>query len=182
MSIENKKIIIAGSTWQTENDMLSEFHLDKNTLLIIAPHEVEAENIKILQKKFSNSVLWSEIDKENECPQVLIINCIGILSSLYQYADIAIIGGGFNSGIHNILEPACFGLSVFFGPKHHKFDEAAAMIENKTGFVIHDAFSLENEINNILSSTDIKKNIQAKQLEYLQNQSGATQRILDQLF
>ena len=56
------------------------------------------------------------------------------------------------------------------------------MIENKTGFVIHDAFSLENEINNILSSTDIKKNIQAKQLEYLQNQSGATQRILDQLF
>jgi len=180
--IINKKVIIAGSTWQKENELLSKIKLTNNTLLIIAPHDVKTENIQQLQKKFPHAVLWTDIEKQNVCPPILIINCIGILSSLYQYAHIAIIGGGYNTGIHNILEPACFGLPVFFGPKHHKFDEAAAMIKNKTGFVLQDALYLEQEIKSLLESEEIRANIRKKQLEYLKTQSGATQKIMEQLF
>jgi 3-deoxy-D-manno-octulosonic-acid transferase len=135
----------------------------------------------MLQKRFPDAVLWSKIEETGICPQVIIINCIGILSSLYQYANIAIIGGGFGAGIHNILEPACFGLAVLFGPKYHQFDEAIAMIKNRTGFSFKNYQEFENQLLNLLSSKEKQAAIKIKQVDYLQKQAGATDLILSKI-
>ena len=118
----NGNIFIAGSTWQDDEALLSRFftHLPTNWKLIIAPHEIHKAHIDEIQKLFgNNSVLFSEIKcgiKANE-QRVLIIDNIGMLSSLYAYGDMAFVGGGFQkSGIHNILEPAIYGLPICFGP------------------------------------------------------------------
>ena len=181
--IEGKSVIVAGSTWQKENDFLLQFKnkLPLNTILIIAPHEVKDKNIETLQKRFPDAVLWSNIEETNTCPQIIIINCIGILSSLYQYANLAIIGGGFNAGIHNILEPACFGLPVLFGPKHQNFDEAAAMIKEGAGFSFKEYQEFENQLLNLLASKEKQAAIKLKQSIYLQKQSGATDLILSKI-
>jgi 3-deoxy-D-manno-octulosonic-acid transferase len=179
--LQGKKVVVAGSTWQKENDFLFEFKnkLPKNTVLIIAPHDVKEKNIEMLQKRFQNAVLWSKIEETNICPQVIIINCIGILSSLYQYANIAIIGGGFGAGIHNILEPACFGLPVLFGPKHHKFDEALAMVNQGSGFCFTNYNEFENTLNSLIGSEDKLEKIATLQKSYLDIQSGATELIMN---
>ena len=181
--IEGKSVIVAGSTWQKENDFLFQIKnkLPLNTILIIAPHEVKEKNIEALQKRFPEAVLWSRIEEMDTCPQIIIINCIGILSSLYQYASIALIGGGFNAGIHNILEPACFGLPVLFGPKHQKFDEAAAMIKQGSGFSFKEYKEFENHLLQLLASKEKQAAIQLKQANYLQKQAGATDFILSKI-
>ncbi len=181
--LQDKMVIVAGSTWQKENDFLFQIKnkLPNNTVLIIAPHEVKHKNIETLQKRFPHAVLWSNIEETNTCPQIIIINCIGILSSLYQYANLAVIGGGFNAGIHNILEPACFGLPVLFGPKHQNFDEAAAMIKEGTGFSFKEYQEFENQLLNLLASKEKQAAIKLKQSIYLQKQSGATDLILSKI-
>ena len=181
--LQDKMVIVAGSTWQKENDFLFQIKnkLPNNTVLIIAPHEVKDKNIETLQKRFPHAVLWSKIEETNTCPQVIIINCIGILSSLYQYANLAVIGGGFNAGIHNILEPACFGLPVLFGPKHQNFDEAAAMIKEGTGFSFKEYQEFENQLLNLIASKEKQADIRLKQSNYLQKQSGATELILSKI-
>lgn len=181
--LQDKMVIVAGSTWQKENDFLFQIKnkLPNNTVLIIAPHEVKDKNIETLQKRFPDAVLWSNIEETNACPQVIIINYIGILSSLYQYANLAVIGGGFNAGIHNILEPASFGLPVLFGAKHQKFDEAAAMIKEGTGFTFKEYQEFENQLLNLLASKEKQTAIKLKQAHYLQKQSGATALILSKI-
>jgi 3-deoxy-D-manno-octulosonic-acid transferase len=179
--LQNKKVLIAGSTWEEENAFLAQTSFDKEVVLIIAPHEISENAIFSLAKRFNDVVLWSAIEEAKECPKVIIINCIGILSSLYQYGSVAIIGGGFGSGIHNILEPACFGLPVIFGPKHHKFAEAAEMINMQSGFCVNNAAEFQKILSHLLSSPNALHEIKQKQLNWLKTQAGATERILGNL-
>ncbi len=178
-----KKVIIGGSIWDKENEFLLQYKnkIDDDTIIILAPHEVNESRIKSLQKQWAESVLWSDIDQQNICPKIILINCIGILSSLYQYGNVAVIGGGFNASIHNILEPAAFGLPVLFGPKHYKFDEASAMINNGSGFCFEKFEKFSSSLNSILQSAELRTQIKENQLEYLNSQSGATEKILSLL-
>ena len=119
--------------------------------VIIAPHKVDPNNIdrlsKLLQSENINSNRFSEITEQQPFGdyQVLIIDNIGILSSLYQYADFAFIGGAFGTGLHNILEAACFGMPIFFGPEHSNFHEAQEMIDCGGAFSISNLPEFENE-------------------------------------
>ncbi len=176
--LQNKKVVIAGSTWEDENAFLAQTSLDKEVVLIIAPHEISENAVSSLAGKFNDVVLWSNIEEVKECPKVIIINCIGILSSLYQYGHVAIIGGGFGSGIHNILEPACFGLPVIFGPKYHKFDEAAEMINMQSGFCVSNSAEFQKILSDLLLSPNALQEIKRNQLNWLQTQAGATDKIL----
>jgi len=132
--VGDKKVLIAGSTWRKDEELLIRYmeETDLDLKMIIAPHEVHESNIQRLVRAFSrkNVICFSEADLEtvNEA-DVLVIDSVGMLSSLYQYGTIAYIGGGFGKGIHNILEPATFGLPVFFGPNYQKFKEAVDLIE-----------------------------------------------------
>ncbi|TAL59556.1 MAG: 3-deoxy-D-manno-octulosonic acid transferase, partial [Bacteroidetes bacterium] len=150
-----KKIFIAGSTWKKDEEIISGYSLTAaGYKLIIAPHEVNEAHIESALKLFPEALRYSMVIKESvttaldklEDSRVIIIDNIGMLSNLYQYADIAYIGGGFGAGIHNILEAVAFGVPVIFGPHHQKFPEANEIIEHGGGFCITDA----NDFNKVL--------------------------------
>ena len=117
--------IIFGSTWSKDEDIISRFIKNNSQYnYIIAPHEIENDKIISLQKK-TGALLYSRLEKNSiKSSNIIIIDNIGLLSSIYQYADIAYVGGGFGKGIHNILEPASYGLPIIFGPNYFKFKEA----------------------------------------------------------
>jgi 3-deoxy-D-manno-octulosonic-acid transferase len=98
---------------------------------VFAPHEIDTANIERLEKLFNVShVRFSEYVKNPSDARILIIDNIGMLSSAYRYASVAAVGGGFGKGIHNVLEPACWGIPVIFGPNHTKFREAVELLKS----------------------------------------------------
>jgi 3-deoxy-D-manno-octulosonic-acid transferase len=154
---------------------------------IIAPHEVNTARIEGIEKQFPNSVKLSSIQKQdietqtNEIPQVLIIDNIGLLSSIYQYGHIAYVGGGFGVGIHNTLEAAAFGLPLIFGPNYSTFLEAVELIKNGSAFSVNDSKELNAQME-ILSkeSNRIKSGLSAQ--EYVSSHTGATKSFLDYIY
>ena len=120
----NQKIILAGSSWLADEKIIQQAVKNLDIKLIIAPHVVGENHINEIQQLFPEAILYSELANNDKKSNILIINCIGILSNLYQYCDIAYIGGGFGVGIHNTLEAATFGKPICFGTNYHKFQEA----------------------------------------------------------
>ena len=181
----NSLLLIAGSTWKPDEELLATFINQSNNIkFIIAPHEVSAANInrihQLLKKpamSFSK-VTEAEIDRF----QVLIIDSVGLLSSLYRYGNIAYIGGGFGVGIHNILEAATFGLPVIFGPNYKKFKEAVDLTFEGGAISISNFDELLQALNNLVNknaerekTSDICKNYVAKNV-------GSTKVIIKKVF
>ena len=171
---KNKTTIICGSTWTQDEALLAKYiKVNPNYNYIIAPHEIL--QISALQKQ-TNALLFSKADNTNinNC-NVLIIDSIGILSNIYKYGDLAYIGGGFGSGIHNILEAATFGLPLVFGPNYQKFKEANELIELGGAKSISNYSELEITI---LSFINFNKSI-AK--NYIKSNAGATEIIISNI-
>ena len=112
---------------------------------------------------------------------MLVRNAIGVLSSVYQYGTVALIGGWFNGGIHNILEPTVYGLPVLFGPNHQKFNEAFEVIDLKAGFVFNDATELTNQLVTFLKDDAVLSESSRLAKNYVLKNSGATNKIVDGL-
>jgi 3-deoxy-D-manno-octulosonic-acid transferase len=176
-----QKLFIAGSTWPADEKLFVEvINQHPNWKFLIAPHEIGEDKINGLMSvlpegttlKFSNI---SNITSQTSC---LVIDNIGMLSSLYQYADIAYIGGGFGSGIHNTLEAAAFGMPVIFGPKYDKFKEARDLVELKAGFSINSQEEL-NSVATLMINNDAARNLAAVlSRNYVQQHIGATDTIM----
>ena len=150
---EGYPLIIAGSTWKPDEELLSEYiNYYSNVKIIFAPHEVSDSNIQRLQQMIkSPSVRLSRADINHISDyKVLIIDSIGLLSSVYKYGVVAYVGGGFGVGIHNILEPAVFGLPVIFGPEHQKFREAADLKLLGGAWPVNNYRQLESALNMFL--------------------------------
>lgn len=167
-------LLIAGSTWDKDEDLLQELTLNQNIKLIIVPHDVNEQRITSIQKRFTQAILYSEASKENvKRHNTLIINQTGILSKIYRFANITYVGGGFNNGIHNILEPAIYGLPVIFGKKYNKFKEAKDLIQSCGAYSIANKKELLllikkfNMSENLINSGNICKN-------YTQTNIGGT--------
>ncbi len=178
-------LVIAGSTWKPDEEILVEFiNQNRETKFIIAPHEVSQTNInRLLQLLKTRAVLFSKIENiEIENYQVLIIDSIGILSSLYRYGNIAYIGGGFGVGIHNILEAATFGLPVIFGPNYKKFKEAVDLTEQGGAFSISEKKDLNHTLSALLNETDTLKKASETSKNYVEKNVGATKLILKKVF
>ena len=183
----NHLVLIAGSTWPEDEVMLIEFinSNEKPMKFIIAPHEIEEAKIERLEKSFSakNCIRFSQASKETlKEAQVLIIDNIGMLSSLYQYAEIAYIGGGFGKGIHNILEAAVYGMPVIFGPNYHKFNEAVDLIERGGAFSINNHHEFCSKIDLMLFNNYTLKIAAEITKNYVREQQGATEKILDFIY
>ncbi len=181
----NEPVIIAGSTWKPDEELLSAFiNQAQGVKFIIAPHEVTASNINRLQQLLkTKAILLSKADETTIGNfQVLIIDSIGLLSSLYRYGKIAYIGGGFGVGIHNILEAATFGLPVIFGPNYKKFKEAVDLINEGGAFNI----SNQNELLEVLNTLIQHKNKCKMSAEickkYVTKNTGSTQVIIKKVF
>jgi 3-deoxy-D-manno-octulosonic-acid transferase len=114
--------------------------------------------------------------------RALIIDSFGLLSSLYRYADVAYIGGGFGTGIHNINEAAVYGIPVMFGPNHHKFKEAADLIQCGGGYEVTDKASFETTINKLMTDSELRHNSGRAAGSYISRNLGATDKIFSDIF
>lgn len=177
-------IWVAGSTWPVDENMLFPFwveHLPAGWKVILAPHDIAGEHIEQIEQGCPfPSVRYSQMAEKEEVTQaakVLIIDNIGMLSALYQYGQLAYIGGGFGKAIHNLLEPIAFGLPVIFGPRHQKFQEALALKRSGGGFAIKAPEELWPIFEKLLQKTDYQQASTAA-LNYLQQSQGSTQMIL----
>ena len=174
--VAGKKVIIGGSTYNKENQFISKYIKDKDIKSIIAPPDINNKAIKEVVQIFNgDAILYSTWKKTKaQDKKILIIDNVGMLAKLYQYADIAIIGGGFGKGIHNILEPACFGLPIFFGPNYHKFLEAREMIMNKGAVSFKTYAHIESQINVHLNNKEIYKKASESNKKYITSSIGAS--------
>lgn len=181
---QDSTIIIAGSTWEKDEALIIEFINNTSHKLkyIIAPHEIYKSNIQRISNSIKKpSVLYSASNIDNVSKfEVLIIDNIGMLASLYKYADIAYIGGGFGIGIHNILEAATFGLPVVFGTKYKKFKEAVDLVSLGGAFSICGYTSLKKQFEDLLEMR--KRNYAGGISEkYVLENQGATSIILERI-
>jgi len=180
---QGKKTFIAGSTWPEDEMLLAKMtagHPDWK--FIFAPHEIKEEKINKLTELLpaNSSVKYSQLTT-NYSSQTLIIDNIGMLSSLYQYSHIAYIGGGFGVGIHNTLEAAAFGLPVIFGPNYNKFKEAKDLIALQVGFSIKDERELKKAFDFLTEDKSRYQSIGKKIVEYVKEHTGATEMIMGYL-
>jgi len=183
----NHKTFIGGSTWPDDEKLIATLVNDyTDWKFIIAPHEINEEKIKNLINLLpANSVIrHSQLDTYH-LPltnyQTIIIDNIGMLSSLYQYGDIAYIGGGFGVGIHNTLEAAAFGLPVIFGPNYNRFKEACDLIDEQTGFSISNEAELKSTVAYLVEDEERYNAISKKIKHYVQDHNGATKTIADHI-
>jgi 3-deoxy-D-manno-octulosonic-acid transferase len=183
------KIIVAGSTWEDDHKIIGSVFEQCDQLeqcnWIIVPHNVDAASIKACRSHFTNAICLSEwLTQLNsiEQPMVLIVDQIGLLSHLYQYADIAYIGGGFTKdGIHNVLEAAVFGKPVIWGPNDLKYPEAIGLRNAGGGIQIKDAGSLKTTIYQLLNDTSFYKATGDAALKFVQAHAGATQKTIESI-
>lgn len=183
--LENKKAIIVGSSWKAEEALLMQYYRNNPSVkLIIVPHEVNPENIQRIQNQFGNmAVCYSKLKNIKPVGKdVLIVDTYGMLTSLYQYGYIAIIGGGFGVGIHNVLEAATYGMPVIFGPEYKRFREAVDLVERYCAFPVNNIEEFNALLTHLLKEPLLVKSISEKTSEYVKENVGATTKILDAVF
>ncbi|MDO4879981.1 MAG: glycosyltransferase N-terminal domain-containing protein [Capnocytophaga sp.] len=173
----NSLCVVFGSSWE-EDEAIYLPYLNANPDLkyIIAPHNIHPEKIKILQEKIKlKTLLFSEKEnKDLSNYQVLIIDTIGILTKIYSYADIAYVGGGMATGLHNILEPAVFGIPVVIGKNYGKFLEAKDLVSEKSVFSIFNIDEFSKILNYLKNNSNKRKELGQKNYNYIIKKSGAT--------
>ena len=180
--------IVAGSTWTEDDEELDHFINQHPTIkCIIAPHEIESERLKECLKLYKNSMLFSTYEqllikneKISNDPQVLIIDNYGMLTRLYHYATICLVGGGFGGdGVHNVLEAAVYGKPVIIGPVYEKYKEAVDLVENGGCIAVENALELEDVLLQLLDAGNTLYHSSSKAAkEYVYANAGATNKIL----
>lgn len=182
----NGHLIVAGSTWEEDENILIPFMLqdfsDKDNLkMIIAPHEIDEEHLSKIELAAGDNILrFSKATSENiSLYSILLIDNIGMLSSLYRYADVAYVGGGFGKGIHNTLEPAAYGIPVVFGNNFEKFAEAVRMVEKGAAYVVTSIRTFNEIINNLFLKEEIRHEAGRTAGIFVRENTGATDKILN---
>ena len=192
-----KKVFIAGSSWNPdENIYIPYFRNHPDWKMIIAPHEIEGARVDNLIKAFEGRrvVRYTDMEKMMEGgamdmaeqmlkdADVLIIDCFGKLSSIYRYGEIALVGGGFGAGIHNVPEAAVYGIPVLFGPNNKKFNEAQELKECEGAFEYHDAQSFADIMDRLMNDPEKLKEAGKRAGGYIQSHTGATLKCYHAIF
>lgn len=180
--LNNHKAVIGGSIYLTESKFLNE--AKENGLLpgklILVPHNVDEENIKnYLELWGKQAILYTDLGADetaNYNYDVLIVNTVGLLSSIYKYGSFAVIGGGFGHSIHNILEPAAFSLPVLFGPHYHKFKEAHELLASGGAFTFRNFDELRIIIEKLKNAATLKVAGQTA-CDYISQRTGSSEVI-----
>ena len=177
----NTMTFVAGSSWQPDEDLFIEyFNQHPEVKLIIAPHVIDENHlVEIIRKLKRPYVRYTRADEKNvRKADCLIIDCFGLLSSIYRYGEIAYIGGGFGVGIHNTLEAAVYGIPVIFGPKYQKFQEAVQLLEAKGGFSVKSYEELKALLDRMLEDESFLRETGTNAGTYVTGNAGATDKVL----
>ncbi len=175
---DQDELIIIGSSWPQDEEILIPWINETEKKILIAPHNVDDAHIQGIVKKVTRPLVRYTQCSTGMNAEVLILDTIGHLASAYRYGTIAYVGGGFSGSLHNILEPAVFGLPVIFGPKHTRFPEAGAFIQSGFGFSVSTTEELRQSMECI---EEDYAEISQKESEFVEQNAGASQRIFDQL-
>lgn len=176
--------LVAGSSWPPDEDIIIPyFNKHREMKLIIAPHVIDESHLQEIIRKIERPVIrYSQATTENvHQADCLIIDCFGLLSSIYRYGDIAYIGGGFGVGIHNTLEAAVYGIPVLFGPNNQKFIEAQGLLACKGGWEICSQSDFCSLMDRFLAHPDFLAESGKKAGDYVNSHAGALQKIMQQI-
>lgn len=182
------RVFVAGSSWPPDEEIfIKYFNEHKDWKLIIAPHVIGEDHLKQIERllqgrKVVRYTSLEDLDSQEslgipEDPDVLIINCFGLLSSIYHYGDVAYVGGGFGVGIHNLLEAAVWDVPVFFGPNNQKFQEAQGLKKNG-GFEINNYEEFAAQMDRFAADSAYLKEQGEKAGRFVESLSGATAKVL----
>ena len=181
MTSGDKLTLVMGSSWQPDEDIvIPYFNSHPEMKLIIAPHEFDESRLEAMMARIKRPVArYTKLDQVDDPSQLdcMIIDCFGILSSLYRYGDVAYVGGGFGSGIHNVPEAAVYGIPVIFGPRHEKFREALELKECGGAFAIDNAQQCNVILDHLLGDKDALSLAGNAAGDYIGRHTGATERI-----
>jgi 3-deoxy-D-manno-octulosonic-acid transferase len=186
--LRDKRVIVAGSSWREDEEVLIPSFLQlreslSNLLLILVPHEPTLEHLEELETELSGKTSFIRFsglnDYKNE--NVIIVDSIGILSTLYKYAHVAYIGGSFKQNVHNVLEAAVYGIPVVYGPKHRNSQEAVKLAEIGGGFVVENSLQLTSVLRKMFEDESARSAAGKISFEFVQKNVGATERILKHL-
>ena len=176
------KVFVAGSSWPPdENIFIPFFNEHKDWRLLIAPHVIAEEHLKLILSliKGKKVVRYTQTTPEEAAEaDVLIIDCFGLLSSMYNYGDVAYIGGGFGVGIHNTLEAAVWNMPVIFGPNNKKFQEAQGLLKSGGGFEINTYEDFSGLMSSLMNDEDFLKQAGDKAGAFVAHLAGATDKVL----
>ena len=178
--------IVVGSSWPKDESLLIDFinQTSKKIKFIIAPHNIKEDQIQELKNSISKKVvLYSEKETKNPADfDVFIIDTIGILTKIYSYADIAYVGGGFgNPGVHNILEPATFGVPIVIGPNYSHFEEATALVNMGGCISISNNYEFVDALSNLIANEDVRHEKGHICATFVQMNTGATAIIMKKI-
>ena len=176
------KVFVAGSSWPPdENIFIPFFNEHKDWRLLIAPHVIAEEHLKLILSliKDKKVVRYTQTTPEEAAEaDVLIIDCFGLLSSMYNYGDVAYVGGGFGVGIHNTLEAAVWNMPVIFGPNNKKFQEAQGLLKSGGGFEINTYEDFSGLMNSLMNDEAFLKQAGDKAGAFVAHLAGATDKVL----
>ena len=171
--------LIAGSSWPKDEEIFIDyFNRHPEMKLIIAPHEIHEEHIQFILSRLNRTAIrYTQADEKNiQKADCIIIDCFGLLSSIYRYGQVAYVGGGFGAGIHNVPEAAVYGIPVIFGPNHKKFKEAKELIIAGGGFSISRSEDFELVMDRLLENKEFLSKAGITAGQYIQNNSGASKK------
>jgi 3-deoxy-D-manno-octulosonic-acid transferase len=171
---------MVGSSWPAEEEAMAQYMKSaKGVKLVLVPHEIDAAHIAALEQLFPQAARYTAgVVSE---ASVLIVDTVGLLSRAYRYCDVAVIGGGFGKGIHNILEAAVYGKPVVFGPRHQKFHEAAGLLSAGGAFSADSPQRLVEVVKELVGGEEKRRKSGASARDYVLSNTGATQKIMSYL-
>lgn len=183
---ENKSIIVFGSIWPEDMDKIKStvqkiYAKNKDWKLILVPHDPDEKFINRIFMDIGeeNGFLFSDLDKKK--PQgIMVVDTIGVLADLYKYAKIAYVGGGFKQGIHNVMEPAVYGVPVLYGPFIENASEAVRLNENGGSYIAHTAAELEEYFMSLINDKNLRENVGERAAAFAKKNSGAANILIDE--
>ena len=181
---EQPKVFVAGSSWAPDEDIFIDyFNRHPQWKLIIAPHVISKDHLEQIMQKLNRKAVCYTQANENDArnAECMIIDCFGLLSSIYHYADVAYVGGGFGAGIHNVLEAAVWSIPVIFGPNNKHFREAQGLLKAAGGFDITDSESFEKVMSRFQQDNHLLAESGRKAGQFVDSLSGATDKILKEI-
>ena len=187
--LKNKKIFVAGSTWEQDEEVILPAFLklsevEENVLMIIAPHEPTLLHLEKIENEFSgkiNTIRFSHLNNYNG-EQIIIVDSIGILLTLYTYAHVAYVGGSFKQNIHNVLEAAVYGIPVLFGPKIETSQEAKKLLDIGGGIMINNKREAYRNLRKLFSDESLRIKCGKISSDYVRMNIGATEKILQEIY
>ncbi len=178
-AVRGRTVIVAGSTWPRDEELLECLRSERSAALVLVPHEPTAEHVALLRSQFPGSVTLSQLESDQLHPAgPIVVDRVGLLLELYRLADIAYVGGGFGDGVHSVLEAAAYGVPVVCGPRVERSRDASEMAGTEALRIVHTRSELDETVRGLLRDERSRREAGAAAARFVHERTGAVERII----